>query len=308
MFAFLSAFGLARSYQKSETVWEKESFWEKSGAATIRRCINLLSGFWAVYLVAFAASFFLHGSSPWELYGGSENGLLVFLGYAFLDMMGIAELVGTPSLVHTWWYMGFALVLILVFPLVYKLYQKFGALIIPAYFCMFCVLGLPVVEYTRWTIWIPVGVWFAEENILEKIRNWRILKTPAANTILKFLLLTGILVVSVLDSSPNASDLSYQTFIRDLFLVLSVIVWVYLFLSGIPVISEILAFLGKYSMNIYLIHTFIRGRWFAAHIYSFHHFLLILLVLLVDSTLFSVVLEAVKKYSGYNRIIQKLCP
>jgi hypothetical protein len=204
--------------------------------------------------------------------------------------------------------MGFALLVILVFPLVYKLYKAFGVLVLPAYLCMFCLLGLPVVEYTRWTIWIPIGIWFAEENILEKCRDFSICKSPAANTILKFLILTGILIVSICVSSPNASNLSYLTFIRDFFLVLSVVLWVYLFLSKLPVLSDILAVLGKYSMNIFLFHTFIRGRWFVDYTYSFRYFLLILLMLLVESLLFSVVLEAVKKYSGYNRLIQKLYP
>ena len=76
--------------------------------------------------------------------------------------------------------------------------------------------------------------------------------------------------------------------------------------KDIPLISNVLMFIGKHSMNIFLFHTFIRSYLFSEFTYSFHHFALITLVLLLVSLAVSAVLELIKKYSGYNKLVSYL--
>jgi len=59
-------------------------------------------------------------------------------------------------------------------------------------------------------------------------------------------------------------------------------------------------------MNIFMFSSFIRGIFFGAFTYSFEHWLLIDLVLLMTSILSSVVIEFIKKITGYNRLLNAI--
>ena len=87
---------------------------------------------------------------------------------------------------------------------------------------------------------------------------------------------------------------------------LAVIVFTWLFLTGIPYLREILAVLGRYSMNIFLLHNFIRARWFEDFSYSFRFWWLIVLVLLLDNFVLSVAIEWLKKVLRYNSFVSKI--
>ena len=60
-----------------------------------------------------------------------------------------------------------------------------------------------------------------------------------------------------------------------------------------------LAFVGKHSMNMYLIHTFIFGYFFHDFIYSFKYPILIFIVLLIVSLLLSIAIEFLKGKFGF---------
>ena len=79
------------------------------------------------------------------------------------------------------------------------------------------------------------------------------------------------------------------------------------FINVIPGVRQILLFLGKHSMNIFLIHTFIRHYFWSDFIYSFGHFVVNVLVLLGISLAVSIVLEWLKNITGYNRLIRNIC-
>ena len=76
------------------------------------------------------------------------------------------------------------------------------------------------------------------------------------------------------------------------------------FINVIPGVRQILLFLGKHSMNIFLIHTFIRKSSF---VYVSGYFLTNTLTLLLASLAVSIALEWLKKVTGYNRLIQNIC-
>lgn len=71
--------------------------------------------------------------------------------------------------------------------------------------------------------------------------------------------------------------------------------------------SEILLFLGKHSMNIFLIHTFIRQYFWKDYAYSSGHFVINILAVILPSIVISIVLEWLKKVTGYNRLVQNIC-
>ena len=61
-------------------------------------------------------------------------------------------------------------------------------------------------------------------------------------------------------------------------------------------------FISHHNMNMFLFYFFIRARWFEDFSYSFRFWWLIVLVLLLDSFVFSVALEWVKKALRYDRL------
>ena len=299
IFTFLSAYGMTKSFLSADSRLDFTG--TTAVKLTTRRYITLMSGFLPAYLFGFIGCF-IFSPSPLSVYKGVKT----FPLYMLIDMLGIADLMKTPSLVGTWWYMGLALTLILIFPLFLKAYKKCGLFLIPAVFCVICALNLEVTTYSRWILLAPIGILFADRNLLEKLKSWKVCSNAVIDFTVRFISISLLLLGAVTYSSWNYGKLNFLTPVLDSFLTVMVIVWSYLFFTGLPVIREILQFFGKHSMNIFLTHTFIRTKWFYEYTYSFGHFLLIILVLLAESTLISIVLEALKKYSGYNNLIQKI--
>ena len=306
IFTFLSAYGLTRSYMKQEKEYGSLGESKMAEKFVLRRCINLLSGFWFVYLVAFIGSCFLSKMTPLAIYCGDEADAFRFLYYMLLDMLGLSRLFGTPALINTWWYMGLALTVIFIFPIMIKVYRHYGGIVIPAMFCLFCAFQLEKTDFSRWLFLVPIGILFADRRILEKCKEWKLHQNHLFSQIFKFGLLSACLVLSAVFWAKNYYTKDYSTFFIDTMLTICVVLWVYLFTADIPVLSNILGFLGKHSMNIFLIHSFLRVRWCPEHIYSFKNFLLIILVLLAESTALSILIEILKNHCGYLRLVQKL--
>ncbi len=72
------------------------------------------------------------------------------------------------------------------------------------------------------------------------------------------------------------------------------------------VVKKAAGICGKYSMNMFLAHTFFKTYYFKDFYYSFGNAWLIVLVLTITTLLFSVCVEMLKKYSGYNKMVDKL--
>jgi peptidoglycan/LPS O-acetylase OafA/YrhL len=303
LFVFLSAYGMACSLLKQENI--------SAASAThfvLRRLINLLSGFFAAYVVSVAGCALF---SPERLLNYSSDSIGSSIFYVLCDGLGLSALFDTPTLIHTWWYMGFAIVLILVFPLLIKLYRKIGILLMPLGVLLPCVLGMSITQMNRWMMLLPaLGIVCADCHVLERCKNWCIVKNTLINGFIRFVFLSGGIAVYLYwlihSGLWGYDNLTYVNIVLDAGAAFLIALWSYLFLADCPVIREIFQFLGKHSMNIYLIHSFIRGVWFYNQLYSMGHFMIIFLTLLGSSLVISVLLELLKKYSGYTTLVQKL--
>ena len=78
---------------------------------------------------------------------------------------------------------------------------------------------------------------------------------------------------------------------------------IHAYLGRIPAINSLLSFIGKHSMNIFLIHNFIRILWYYDFTYSFRYWWLITIVLLTISILLSILVEQLKKFIKYNEAV-----
>ncbi len=288
VFVFLSAYGITKGLMADEE--EGAYTLSKSLRKAGKRCLKLVLGFVALYVSVNVLWFsrFDYG----KLYGeGWQGGV-----FALIDLLGLAQIFGTPTLNMTWWYMKLAILIIFLVPLVYLPVKKAGKyLIVPA-------LLLPSVfqmdaDTQRYYFVMLFGAVAASERWLEKLLSLKIKKYW------KFLSGLVILVLSVL-FRQNFMVHTYFLWIADAPIALFLCWFIAEFLAGIPGLSRALVFLGKYSMNMFLVHTFFYMSLFRGFIYSFHYAGVIFLILTAVSLAYSVVLELMK--GGVRLLYNKL--
>ena len=108
VFAVLSAYGITKGLMAEED----GSLLEMLKKA-VKRCGKLIGNFAVMYISVNAlwCTYFNYAG----LYGtGWQGGM-----FAVIDMLGLAQLFGTPTLNMTWWYMELAILFIFLVPLLY---------------------------------------------------------------------------------------------------------------------------------------------------------------------------------------------
>ena len=116
-------------------------------------------------------------SGQWRaIYG---NNFLSIIYYCFLDLFGLANLFGTPTLNGTWWYMSYALFLPVIIIFLLAIYKKIGSIGIIAaknnlfekiktlkhrnVFCAIVILLIIPVAYVRYGIG---GYWILDAMLV----------------------------------------------------------------------------------------------------------------------------------------------
>lgn len=294
VFVFLSAYGITISFMKKEekerNVPLKELFVDD-----FCRWIKLISGFIVIYILAQIFSFL--GRNNTEVYGTGLKRVV----YTVLDVLGLANVFNTPTFNPTWWYMGLALTILLIMPLLYRAHRRIGL----ALFIMAVVLPRMLsLEFTSLRWWLPsmcLGILFAERDLFVKLHN--LYRDKIYLYVGKVML--AIAVLCALFIFRHKAQMMLD--ITDAFLaVLIIYISFELFGERRRVVKMVAAVCGKYSMNMFLAHTFFRGYYFKDFYYSFGNAWLNILVLTITTLLFSVCVEMFKKYSGYNKMVGKL--
>ncbi len=294
IFVFLSAYGIALSLKK---LYEQKQYNRQNiSLVTMRRVWRILSGFWPIFLLAVLGCA-LWAPDSFQVYQGGMAKLL----YMFIDFVGLAHFFDTPTLMGTWWYLSLAFMEVILLPILYYLYRRYGAFImISLSYFLPVALSLEMSSLMRYLPAMLMGIWFAEENLFVKVADYKLPHTGWAGTrVLELVMLTVVLLGTVW-LKTSAFGKEYKN-ITDSITPLAVILFTWLFLSGIPVLRDMLSLCGKYSMNIFLLHNFIRTRWFEDFSYSFTFWWLIVLVLLLDNLFLSILIEKIKEILPYNR-------
>lgn len=290
IFAFLTGYGLMIKHLNSK---------ENEIKMIAKRYISLISGF--IVIFALSQTFYMCvDRRPLTTYASSSifNSFVYFL----IDGLGLASLFGTPSLNGTWWYMSLALVLIAIIPLMIRLYKKFGFVATSIIIIGIThVLNVADQNFVRFLYATFLGIVCADKNILVRLKSFKLIKqSDIANKVVKFLISTSILVFTMF-LRQGLEEKFYE--INDAIIPLFAIYYCFEFIMPIKYLNNMLMFLGKHSTNIFLLHTFIRLTKFT---YSFKYHILIFIVLLVTSLIASIIIEFGKKYSGYNKFVEKI--
>ena len=80
----------------------------------------------------------------------------------------------------------------------------------------------------------------------------------------------------------------------------SFVIFSYLTYTRTPYVNQVFRFLGKYSMNMFLMHTFVRSKWLVDFTYGLGKDYLILLFMVAVSLAFSIAMESLKKLIRYG--------
>ena len=294
IFAFITGYGITISLKKVDANFNLSS--RRFSQLTIKRYLSLMSGYWFIFLLTHFLPFGLAAQRLEKVYG---SGIAKYL-YILLDFVGVSKLYGTPIFDSTWWYMGLAITIIFAMPILLIVYRKVGIFL---FFLLFLIprnLSLPISNISRWFPIVVLGIICADTGLLDKFKRYLVFHSVVLTKIIKFIILSGLIIICMY----YRTDPKTQSF-RDLWdgiVPFFYVLFCFEFLTDIPGISHTLCYLGKHSMNIFLIHTFIREYYYTYFIYSFKNAFLIVFILLLCSLALSIIIEWLKKVTRYNTL------
>lgn len=294
LFVFLSGYGMAAQYKKRRassinTGYKRHAL--NGLLFLLRRYAKFYMNYWVIFFIMMPLGMFVFGRSLTEAYGTESSIWTHFLS----DFLGVA---GFESYNITWWFNRLILSLWLLFPFLYWAMSRkvvsfwvllllyFNPGLIVGIFDFFCM------ELDNYMLTFTLGIFLAvnEHNVndvLNKINHHIVLILTVVLTLV-FLYMRNHYVFSCFLMTKG------DPFIAA-FLSLAVVSLCRLLNRNM----NILVFIGKHSMNMYLTHTFIFSYFFHDFIYSFKYPISIFSVLLIVSLLLSIAIEFLKKKIGF---------
>lgn len=289
MFVFMTGYGMWVSYESQKKKTTMSNYIKK-------RMVTLMTGFLIIFVVteilAIPTGRFI------EVYGHDFRSVV----YMIIDALGLAKLLGTPLFCLTWWYMSLAIVLIVIFPFVHSIMEKYQWIVVVASIIVprACGFGQST-DLFRYLLAYTLGMYFAQHDLLARIKEKFMEQNVAGKLLSLIVSLIGLAVI--IKCRQNAwIGWKYLDF-WDGFAAMYVIVNSYIYILNGKWIVKGLGFLGKHSMNIFLIHSFYRDVFFHEFTYSFYYAWLDYIVLMAISLVTSIVLEWFKKLIRYEKFI-----
>ena len=289
MFVFMTGYGMWVSYESQKKKTTMSNYIKK-------RMVTLMTGFLIIFVVteilAIPTGRFI------EVYGHDFRSVV----YMIIDALGLAKLLGTPLFCLTWWYMSLAIVLIMIFPFVHSIMEKYQWVVVVASIIVprACGFGQST-DLFRYLLAYTLGMYFAQHDLLARIKEKFMEQNVAGKLLSLIVSLIGLAVI--IKCRQNAwIGWKYLDF-WDGFAAMYVIVLSYIYILNGKWIVKGLGFLGKHSMNIFLIHSFYRDVFFHEFTYSFYYAWLDYIVLMAISLVTSLVLEWFKKLIRYEKFI-----
>ena len=289
MFVFMTGYGMWVSYESQKKKTTMSNYIKK-------RMVTLMTGFLIIFVVteilAIPTGRFI------EVYGHDFRSVV----YMIIDALGLAKLLGTPLFCLTWWYMSLAIVLIMIFPFVHSIMGKYQWIVVVASIIVprACGFGQST-DLFRYLLAYTLGMYFAQHDLLARIKE----KFMEQNVVGKLLsLIVSLIGLAVIIKCRQNAWIGWKYLdFWDGFAAMYVIVLSYIYILNGKWIVKGLGFLGKHSMNIFLIHSFYRDVFFHKFTYSFYYAWLDYIVLMAISLVTSIVLEWFKKLIRYEKFI-----
>ncbi len=275
VFVMITAYGIARSILDTPQLSAK-AVYEKA----VKRFLKLMGGFAVLYVSVIIVWFPKFDLS--SLYGRGKQGWLLMI----CDGLGLAQVLDTPTLNDTWWYMSLAYAFIFLVPVLTFCVGKIGNALIPAALLLPMAVTLNS-DMKRYFFVAVMGVCAAYGNWFEKVFQMQI------RTIWKWCIgLIGFALCVLIRQNAVVKD--YFADYADAPIAFFVICFAVMLPGSIPGIRQFLGVVGRYSMTVYLVHTFFYLILFRDFVYGFGHAGIIFAVLIAVSLGYAWALEMVK--------------
>lgn len=285
IFAFLSGYGLSASYEKN-----------RDRLFSFYRLLKLEMNIWVMWL-AIACSFIVSGTRLSEIFVDER------LSYRIFDMVmgffGLSYRFAQNSLNGDWWYLVLAIAFILITPLFVTICDKIGSSYIIGLILIYLVF-FGNFSYLYFICPYLFGVAFYKENLFARIKAFSPTKSAAVNESLKLVAYTILFIIFFIVRHYIVNQPIADLFLPPLFCLIVIEA-----ISYIPILNTVLEFIGKHSMNIYLLHSLWLAFLFKYNFFSnnfFIAYIIVFIICLASSVLF----EFAKKITGYNSLIKKL--
>lgn len=292
-FAFITGYGLFLNYKCKKVSAQR---W------AAKRYVKTFSGYWIIWGLCAIICQLIDGRTQKMLF---SNGLSRGIVYCILNIMGVDGLFGTPTQNDVWWYMGAAVIFIISIPVIYRCKDNLllllaGVILVPRTLLQYNGDTMVSGGMSAFSFFVPLilGCVFARYDLFERLNkcSWSL------KLYLLFVELWGIVFLYKIYHYMDRArfwEIHYGLF------PLLCIIFLVEYVLKIKYICKPLAILGKHSMNIYLVHTFIQlyGK---KMIFSNHHFLLIVFIMIVLSMAASIMIEWIKHIINYDDQINRL--
>lgn len=302
LFVLLSAYGLTIKYKEllQEKVVNEASLYF---SFIFKRLYKLALNFWFIFALALTYSAVMGLGHYTKVYGTGGGALFKCV----IDGLGLAFLFKTPTFNATWWYISLAILIILVFPVLFLCYKHIGGTVIILSWLLPIALNLLPVKGDDFYRYLPclfMGIWLADNNIIIIwTEKWSELK-HSRRILFSGLGFIAIVLLAALSLYSRRFIGNYSVPAFNALLSPMIVLWAFFVLKDLY-LWKWLFLLGKHSMNMFMTHTFLRAYWYHDFIYGFKYAWLDTLVLLVITLLLSVLIEGVKSLSGYNRLANR---
>lgn len=290
MFLFLSGYGLNKSFSKNcEAIIRGGNYKSRTRPQllfVINHLIKLLSNYWLVFVIFVPLGLFF-GRSFIDIYQGNP---LCFVA----DFFGLSYLFfkGNVTMNATWWFMSIIIVYYIVFPILYRIQEYSNELLL----CIgIAILLLPLPNFRELnTYFFP----FVFGMYISKVDGFVVLGEKLGSTV-------NQVICCVLSMTAFACFRFVVFGTNDGLFAFSIILFSFLIISRIPILNKVLEELGKYSGLIFMFHTFIIGYYFSDYIYWFKYPILIFFVTVVLCYMVARLLNLVKRFIRYNKLVAK---
>lgn len=288
VFVFLTSFGIATGLYAQKEPFSLPLAYRQAG----RRFAALMANFAVLYLsVNLLWGYMLDYQS---LYGLNKQGFLYFL----TDGLGLSMFFHTPTLNNTWWYMEIAYILIFLVPLLAWVVKKLGNITL----LLVCFLPFTVnisSDVSRYLFVAAFGVCAAYGHWPDRLLNLKL--HPALQWLAGVAGLAACILI-------RQNYVVYETYVwlADAPIALFLVFLGAALIGSVPVLGKAVRFIGKHSMNIYLVHTFFYMIFWRKYIYHFRYAGITFLLLLGCSLLYSVILELIKRVTGFKKLSARI--
>ena len=255
---------------------------KETEATSLKRWISFMIPFWLVFVIMQLICNISGVRSYCDVYG---NVALKSSVNFIIDGLGLANCFDTPTLNPTWWYMSLAILLAFAMPVIGKASERFGIPLLIA-----AVMIIKFYKIGNYWTYIAVAILAV---VLQTHDFFGFMKKLSEKKTVYSLLVLVAVIVFILGAYYTHNSFRKWNVITFVISVPAFTVLQCLYVSRIKPLAIILEFLGKHSMNIFLIHTFLFKYFFREFIYQFKYTLLIWLALICASLICSILIKLV---------------